>query len=86
MKSYEQTRSMRSKVDELKMRGAQAVSAMRRGMTSGTAAMKANLRSNPRKWAGIAAGAGLGLGLMGRYLHRRSMMRDVPHLVIIEAC
>jgi hypothetical protein len=40
------------------------------------------LRSNPKKWAGIAAGAGLVLGLAGRYLRHRA---HKPHLVIVEA-
>lgn len=50
--------------------------------------MKANdsLRGNPAKWAGIAAGAGLGIGLIGRFLQHRSQERHVPTLVIIEAC
>jgi hypothetical protein len=49
--------------------------------------MKANdnLRSNPAKWAGIAAGAGLGVGLIGRFLHHRAQNRRVPAIVIIEA-
>ena len=49
--------------------------------------MKANdkLRSNPAKWAGIAAGAGLGVGLLGRFLHHRAHHRQLPAIVIIEA-
>jgi hypothetical protein len=41
------------------------------------------LRSDPKKWAGIAAGAGLLLGLAGRYLRHRA---HKPHLVIVEGC
>jgi len=50
-------------------------------------AMKANdnLRSNPAKWTGIAAGAGLGVGLLGRFLQHRAQNRRVPAVVIIEA-
>jgi ElaB/YqjD/DUF883 family membrane-anchored ribosome-binding protein len=49
--------------------------------------MKANdsLRGNPTKWAGIAAGAGLGIGLIGRFLHHRAHHRHMPSVVIIEA-
>ncbi|HEV7572328.1 MAG TPA: hypothetical protein VGQ21_12595 [Thermoanaerobaculia bacterium] len=49
--------------------------------------MKANdsLHGNPAKWAGIAAGAGLGIGLIGRFLHHRAHHRHMPAVVIIEA-
>jgi hypothetical protein len=50
--------------------------------------MNASMRVNPMKWAGIAAGAGFGLGLIGRILHKRSHHRHhlPPQLVIIDAC
>jgi ElaB/YqjD/DUF883 family membrane-anchored ribosome-binding protein len=44
-----------------------------------------NLRRNPTKWAGIAAGAGLGIGLIGRFMHHRAHHRRMPAVVIIEA-
>jgi ElaB/YqjD/DUF883 family membrane-anchored ribosome-binding protein len=49
--------------------------------------MKANdsMRGNPAKWAGIAAGAGLGIGLIGRFLHHRAQHRHMPAVIIIEA-
>lgn len=42
-----------------------------------------NMRSNPTKWAGIAAAAGFGLGVLGRVMRHR--MEQVPQLVIIES-
>jgi ElaB/YqjD/DUF883 family membrane-anchored ribosome-binding protein len=49
--------------------------------------MKANdrMRGNPGKWAGIAAGAGLAIGLVGRFLQHRTRNRHVPAVIIIEA-
>lgn len=50
--------------------------------------LKANdsMRGNPAKWAGIAAGAGLAIGLAGRFLHHRAQQnRHVPTVIIIEA-
>ena len=51
-------------------------------------ATKANdrMRGNPAKWIGIAAGAGLGIGLLGGFLQRRASHRHMPAVVIIEAC
>ena len=43
--------------------------------------LKEQLRSNPKKWAGIAAGAGIALGLAGRYLRHRAHR---PRLVVVE--
>jgi ElaB/YqjD/DUF883 family membrane-anchored ribosome-binding protein len=50
--------------------------------------MKTNdrMRRNPTKWAGIAAGAGFGVGLIGRFLQRRARRHQhMPTVVIIEA-
>ena len=42
------------------------------------------LRTNTAKWTGIAAGAGLGLGLLSRLIrHRMQARRSMPEAVII---
>lgn len=50
--------------------------------------MQADMRVNPMKWAGIAAGSGFAIGLIGRFIHWRNRSRhSMPQLVIIErAC
>ncbi|MEA2491477.1 MAG: hypothetical protein QOH21_3269 [Acidobacteriota bacterium] len=50
--------------------------------------INSSMRVHPMKWAGIAAGAGFGLGLIGRLMHKRSHHRHhhQPQLVIIDAC
>jgi hypothetical protein len=66
---------------------------MKTRMTSGSPGWKENiaanvrgkLRGNPARWAGIAAAAGLGAGLLGRLLRHRARRRRGPTIVIIEA-
>jgi hypothetical protein len=43
---------------------------------------KSQLRANPAKWAGIAAGAGFVLGIIGRIMRHR--MRTIPHIIVVE--
>jgi ElaB/YqjD/DUF883 family membrane-anchored ribosome-binding protein len=50
--------------------------------------MQSDMKVNPMKWAGIAAGSGFAIGLIGRFVHwrnKRHQMRGVPQLVIIES-
>ena len=50
--------------------------------------MNMDMRTNPMKWAGIAAGSGFALGLLGRLISSRNKHRHVhgmPQLVIIES-
>lgn len=52
--------------------------------------IQTDMKVNPMKWAGIAAGSGFAIGLIGRFMHWRNKHRHVhgmPQLVIIErAC
>jgi len=74
-----------AKIDHLKSLGREKVSAVRPRIAEGVTRANWALRSNPAKWAGIAAGAGFALGLGGRILRRRARTHRVPQLVIIES-
>lgn len=49
--------------------------------------LQQDVRTNPMKWAGISAGAGVGLGLISRWMHHRAKVRarQMPQVLIIEA-
>jgi len=72
------------KAVDLKSRASTSVRTARTGA-------EGEMRANPGKWAGIAAGAGLGLGLLGRLLHHRTHTKKkhrrehLPGVLIIEA-
>lgn len=58
---------------------------MRDGAKSQVTRMEGSMRMSPMLWAGVAAGAGFGLGLIGRIAQWRSKQRHhMPELVIIE--
>jgi ElaB/YqjD/DUF883 family membrane-anchored ribosome-binding protein len=60
-------------------------SSLRDGTTTRVNDMQTSMRTNPMKWAGIAAGSGFALGLIGRIAQWRSKHRNVmPSLVVIE--
>jgi hypothetical protein len=44
-----------------------------------------SLHSRPGLWTGVAAAAGLGVGLLGRLVLNRTQRRGMPAVVIIEA-
>lgn len=47
--------------------------------------MNSSMRTNPAKWAGIAAGSGFVLGLLGRWMQHRHKHHPITELVIIDA-
>ena len=86
----------RGKVDVLTSRGMSKMQSIQRGLGERRAMVgqsmnvkmsqvQGSMRNSPMLWAGIAAGTGFGLGLIGRIAHWRSMRRSMPDLVIIEA-
>lgn len=92
---------LRGKLDSLKSRGsetlhhlqhqlhdrtASAKSALRSNVDRQVTNVNASMRTNPMKWVGIAAGAGFGIGLIGRIVHWKNKQRHaMPSLVIIES-
>ena len=61
-------------------------SSMRDGARTQVTKMNDSMKVNPMMWAGIAAGAGFGLGLIGRIAHwRNKHRRMMPDLVIIQS-
>jgi ElaB/YqjD/DUF883 family membrane-anchored ribosome-binding protein len=91
---------IRGKLEDLKSHSLSRVHEVQGVVSSRTSLMKSNLRSgmsdsmtkvqrsmaaSPMKWAGIAAGSGFALGMLGRVMSWRSKERQrMPQLVIIE--
>lgn len=60
-------------------------SSARTGVTSGMTKVQSSMRNSPAKWAGIAAGSGFVLGMLGRLISSRNeRRRHMPQLVVIE--
>lgn len=87
----------RGKLDDLKSRGLSKVHdvkgsistakvAMRDGVSGQVTKAQTSMKTKPMLWAGIAAGTGFALGLVGRIADsRRKNRRMYPDLVIIDA-
>lgn len=91
---------IRTRFGDLKSRSLSKVHDVRKGMTDRTALIKSNvqhsmttaktsaqrsMRNHPARWAGIAAGSGFVLGLLGRFIQSRNEHRHhMPELVVIE--
>ncbi|MDQ3281259.1 MAG: hypothetical protein M3Q69_07580 [Acidobacteriota bacterium] len=90
-------RSMMTARDTIERSMTTAKSTMHRTMDetdtrvrTGWSDMQTDMKVNPMKWAGIAAGSGFAIGLLGRIVHWRNKhhekhMRSMPQLVIIES-
>jgi len=61
-------------------------SSVRDGVSGKVTQMQSSMHSSPMKWAGIAAGSGLALGLAGRFVHWRNKHQQTGlQLVVIES-
>jgi ElaB/YqjD/DUF883 family membrane-anchored ribosome-binding protein len=88
----------RGRLDDLKSRGMSKVHDVQRTLGDRRVALKSSLdgqvdraqtsmKTSPMLWAGVAAGSGFALGLVGRFIHWRNYHRRpaTPDLVIIDA-
>lgn len=63
-----------------------AKTSMRTGVDDQMTKMQSSMHTSPMKWAGIAAGSGFAIGMIGRLIHwRNKHQRHMPQLVIIES-
>lgn len=80
----EQVAAMRTRMRDLVPAVKERVGSLRSRTSTRAAETGAHMRNHVSMWAGVAAGAGLGIGLLGRILMHRSKHRMTPQLVIIE--
>lgn len=94
-------RGWRGRIDSLKSRGLARLhhvqhavgdrslavrGSLQRSVSDSKTKMQTSMQSSPMKWAGIAAGSGLAIGLLGRLVQARNKRaRNLPQLVIIES-
>ena len=50
-----------------------------------TTQVQSSMSNNPMKWAGIAAGSGFALGMIGRLMSHRRKHGPVLDIVVIDA-
>lgn len=88
---------IRGRLDTLKSGAVSRVHDLRRDVSESRVAVRdsartqvtkvqTSMRTSPMLWAGVAAGAGFALGLIGRVAQWRSKQRHaMPDIIIIEA-
>lgn len=82
---------LRSRLDALKSRSISKLHSTQ-GQVSERAKstitkVQGSMRTSPMKWAGVAAGSGLAIGLLGRILQaRRNRFSGRPLIVIESTC
>jgi hypothetical protein len=73
--------------DKLKQKTADVRSRVSEKASALTHNTTRQLKAHPAKWAGIAAGSGIALGMLGRWLYRRRHeLGGVEGIFIIETC
>jgi ElaB/YqjD/DUF883 family membrane-anchored ribosome-binding protein len=88
-KSYDVKRSVSNRTELVKSNVRDSVMTAKSTAQQRTAEsltkVQTSMQTSPMKWAGIAAGSGLAIGLLGRLLDaRRHQHRHMPQLIVIE--
>lgn len=79
------TRDVSTRLSSLKTTARERAITIRSSAEGQVRRVESELRANPGKWAGIAAGAGLGLGIVGRIIRHRARRGRLPSLVIVDS-
>ena len=58
---------------------------VKRNLVAKQSQVQSSMASNPMKWAGIAAGSGFAIGMLGRFVHWRNKRRPALDIVVIDA-
>lgn len=78
---------MESRLVSIKSRGMSKVSSIRDRVRGSVSKTRNHLRTHPGPWVASAAGAGFGVGLLGRLLLHRKLHRGMPEVIVISgAC
>ena len=76
--------SVSSRLATIKPEAKRRIENVRSSVRGSALKAKTSLREHPAKWSGVAVGAGIGAGLLGRYLlHRSHNHRELPDVIVI---
>ena len=85
-KLHDMQRTLSHRTSDMKSSLQHAMTSVKSNVNTQMTRTQDSMRTNPMKWAGIAAGSGFAIGMIGRIVHwRNKHQRHMPDLVIIQS-